>query len=186
MAVLHSRSLAHYTRCFYFHYLVSQKANERQMDEEIKRHDLQKKQSGVGVESSFSYVRGATHQLEKMPDLSPHWLNPSLQFTPFLPQDNEFLDVEQSMLPSSLPIPVLSFSHLCLSLSLSLFLFSSLLCSLPFQFFNLCLLLALDKEYTNVSSQKLLESLNQDLSILLKEKYHRFWSQVSLCPSSRC
>ncbi len=59
------------------------------MEEEIQRRDLEKRGSGVSVETSSSYVKGSTPgQLTRVADLSAHWLDPTLQLPPFLPQDN--------------------------------------------------------------------------------------------------
>jgi hypothetical protein len=59
------------------------------MEEEIQRRDVEKRGSGVSVETSSSYVKGSTPgQLTRVADLSAHWLDPTLQLPPFLPQDN--------------------------------------------------------------------------------------------------
>jgi hypothetical protein len=54
----------------------------------------------VGVEASFSYVKGSTAgQLTRVADLSAHWLDSTLQLPPFLPQDNLALTGTLELLP---------------------------------------------------------------------------------------
>lgn len=59
----------------------------KKLEFDIKKHEHDQKAAYPGLEKAFQIVLDKNKQTEKIPELSPHWVDKT-GFLPFLPQDN--------------------------------------------------------------------------------------------------
>ena len=82
------------------------KQKAQQLDQQISKQEEEKQSSVIqGINKSFTLVKNTKmNTLDKVPDLSPHWVETPGRFVPFLPQNNGDDDTSSTSTKPSLSI----------------------------------------------------------------------------------